>query len=837
MRDIHSINFKFYLPAFVLLSAFILYVSTSLFYWLDERRELIDSGLNLVQFDMATLSRELEDALEPDHHRTADEVLMYRSINSNYLSLFLVRLSDLKVIASASKSTINQDLYELSELDHHFLGEFATEGSSKIHFDEKKEVVHAYSSIRDPNSNYTNERQYILISRYSLKSKFQQQQQALIIRSVVEAALFALFSMLLIFLYRRYFARPFESLMQGLALFSNKPQTIESKITGRGEFKQLSDAFYQMSQAVELQIEETTRLSAEAIKTASVMDSFFSAIRDLFFIMDEELTILDYRAEEDEMLYVPASTFLNKKMHEVLPPDVGALFVKHASECFKTGKLCAFEYSLRVNSVEEVFEARLARIKESQQLIALIRDVTDRKRNEDFIQHQAFYDSLTGLPNRYLALERIKHSFESSKRTKSRAAVIFVDLDDFKLINDTLGHDVGDEILIETSSRLKAMLRESDTIARLGGDEFVLLLEEVASNEDIAHLMAGLLNCISRPFFHDNRELLISVSLGAALFPDDGSDPQTLLRKADMAMYQAKAIGKNHFVFFTESMNQAIRRRAHVEEKMTGAIERGEFEVHYQALFSLKTCKLCGAEALLRWNNPELGQVSPAEFIPIAEQNGQIEAMGFYLIEQVLRDFKQFKIFSGQPFKVAMNLSPRQMRGNELTLFLESQMKKYAVAGAQLEFEVTENVLLSKQPNVKALLEKIHELGISISLDDFGTGYSSLHYLQEYHFDLVKIDRMFVQDITSQKRAKDLISAIIAMADSLEIKVLAEGVETPEQVCLLKILGCGYMQGFYMGPAVKCSDFVEKWGDAKRIKQLLTTSEINFDEDIKHGAA
>jgi diguanylate cyclase (GGDEF)-like protein/PAS domain S-box-containing protein len=423
-------------------------------------------------------------------------------------------------------------------------------------------------------------------------------------------------------------------------------------------------------------------------------------------------------------------------------------------------------------------------------------DISERRQQEEHILHQAHFDSLTELPNRFLALDRLSQLINEAQRNNDRVAVLFLDLDDFKKINDTMGHDTGDKLLKEAAARLQPVLRSGDTVGRLGGDEFIILLGGLSTASDAQPVAETLLNKFTDAFKIDSRELMLTASIGISIYPDDGDNLSELLRNADSAMYHSKGQGRNTYSYFTDEMNQGVSQRLLLEEQMHGALNRGEFRLSYQPKVDLASGKIVGAEALLRWHNSVLGQVSPFEFIPIAEQTGLIVPIGKFVLSEALRTAVAWRQRFGRSFTMAINLSPRQFRDPNLVTFIAEAIRHSGISAAALELEITEGVLMSGHTYIDHALAALNDLGVSIAMDDFGTGYSSLSYLRSYPFDVLKIDREFVNDITDDPADRELVNAAIAMAHGLGLKVVAEGVETEEQLKFLSSQGCDYGQGY-----------------------------------------
>jgi diguanylate cyclase (GGDEF)-like protein/PAS domain S-box-containing protein len=436
-------------------------------------------------------------------------------------------------------------------------------------------------------------------------------------------------------------------------------------------------------------------------------------------------------------------------------------------------------------------------------------DISEKKQQEARILHQAQYDSLTGLPNRYLAMDRLAQLQKEGKRKSSAVAVLFLDLDGFKWVNDTLGHETGDDLLVQAAKRLCDVVRDVDSVCRLGGDEFVVLLGDIMEPGDAEVVAGNLVAKFREPFAVREHELLVTTSIGIAMFPEHGAVPAELLRNADTAMYFSKESGRNTYHFFTRRMNHGVSRRLEIEEQIHGALSRGEFSVHYQPVIRLQDNKVVSAEALLRWQNPVLGSVAPDEFIPIAEQTGAINEIGQYVLRKALEDLACWRASGNSEFTVAVNFSPRQFRSAELVTDVEERLSETGVPPESLALEITEGVLISGQEATVEALVALRSLGIRTALDDFGTGYSSLSYLRKYPFDLLKIDRSFVNDIIVDPADHRLVSATVSMAHGLGLEVVAEGVETAEQLERLRDIDCEYAQGYVFSEPLSHDAFTE----------------------------
>jgi diguanylate cyclase (GGDEF)-like protein len=417
------------------------------------------------------------------------------------------------------------------------------------------------------------------------------------------------------------------------------------------------------------------------------------------------------------------------------------------------------------------------------------------------LHRQANFDTLTGLPNRMMALDRINQAISRAKRTPEPFALFFIDLDNFKSVNDSMGHAVGDELLIATGARLQAILRDGDTVARLGGDEFLVLAPEITNDVQVEEIAERLIRAISEPQSLNGRKVVARCSIGIALFPENGDSVETLMANADNAMYQAKATGQGSAIFFTEEMNTRLRERMQMEQDLNLALESGELALHFQPIFDASDQRHCGAEVLLRWKHPEKGFVSPAVFIPLAEATGQIVGIGDWVLEQACRNWLAWRDEGIDPGFLAINISRIQFR-KRFSQRLADLMSIYAIPPQALELEITESVLLDDHVHVAEELDSLRELGVTLSLDDFGTGYSSLSYLKRFRFDMLKIDRSFVGGLPGNPEDVLLVNAILAMAKGLDLKVVAEGVETHEQLKFLTTQGCDLVQGFLLAKPI-----------------------------------
>ena len=429
-------------------------------------------------------------------------------------------------------------------------------------------------------------------------------------------------------------------------------------------------------------------------------------------------------------------------------------------------------------------------------LLGISRDVTERRRSEERIHYLANYDALTGLPNRNLLADHLQYAISLAKRSNGQLAVIFIDLDRFKEINDTLGHSVGDAFLIEVGKRLKAVLRESDTLSRLGGDEFILVLPDTDA-QGAANIVDSLLEAVAQPYQVEHYALIVTASIGIAIYPNDGEDPETLLRSADTAMYRAKEDGRSGYRYFTAEMQVAATRHMQLVNAMRRALEENQFHLHFQPQFSLENDQIIGVEALLRWQHPELGAISPMEFIPVSEDCGLILPIGEWVIRTAVHQLKQWLERGYPPMIMAVNLSAVQFRHRSLPSLVTNILADAGLPADLLELELTESVAMHDPKGAIAVMDNLHDRGIRMSIDDFGTGYSSLNYLKKFRVYKLKIDQSFIRDISTDSEDRAIVAAIISMSRSLGLKTIAEGVETVEQLAFLREQGCDEAQGYY----------------------------------------
>lgn len=436
-----------------------------------------------------------------------------------------------------------------------------------------------------------------------------------------------------------------------------------------------------------------------------------------------------------------------------------------------------------------------------------VEEITERRLYQARIEQQANFDTLTGLANRSLLNDRLQQSILAAQRHGAQIAVAFIDLDRFKFVNDSLGHHYGDRLLKATAERLKNCVRECDTVARLGGDEFVLLITGERGEDALTHVMERVLLAVSQPWVIEAGEFNVTGSIGIAVYPADGQDAETLLKNADSAMYRAKESGGNSFHFFTNELNILITERLEMESKLRRALERQQFLLHYQPRVDLGSGRIIGAEALIRWHVPEQGMIPPGRFIPLAEETGLIVPIGRWVLKTACAQIKAWQRAGLPPIVVSVNVSARQFRHDNIVATVAEVLEEADLDPKYLEIELTESVVMHDAAKLAAMLDQLKRLGVQIAVDDFGTGYSSLSYLKRFPVDRLKVDRSFVQDIASDRDDATIVRTIIALGHNLGLKVVAEGVETEQQVKFLRQNHCDEMQGYYFGIPMSADEF------------------------------
>jgi len=527
----------------------------------------------------------------------------------------------------------------------------------------------------------------------------------------------------------------------------------------------------------------------------------FDNARDAILVMDHE-----YRVLAVNRAYTTLTGF---HPHEVIGASLPSLRLGVQDQAFYDrirrhmdthdhweGEL----WSVRSDNATFPIRASLSAIRDAQGMVtsymALLSDITDRKRLEEETRHLAHHDPLTNLPNRVLFMDRLAQALATNRRQHAEFALMFLDLDHFKNINDTNGHEAGDAVLQEVAGRLTRCVRGVDTVSRLGGDEFVVLLTDIGGVDQAAHVAATVMQSVARPVQAGGREISLSVSIGIAICPSDGQDAKTLLRHADVAMYHAKQNGRNEFCFFSPAMNAHVHERVQVENRLRRALANDEFALEYLPEIDIASGRTVGVEALIRWRDPERGLLLPEQFIPAAEESGLIVPIGQWVLREACRQARQWRD-QGYPVVVAVNLSNVQFIHNNLVHYVDDALADSGLAPECLDLEITEAVVMNSGSATRETIEALRKRGVQLTIDDFGTGFSSLTGLRRLPLSKLKIDRSFVDEITRTPEQAAMIPAIIAVARSLKLRVVAEGVETAEQLLYLQQHGCDEYQGYY----------------------------------------
>ena len=544
------------------------------------------------------------------------------------------------------------------------------------------------------------------------------------------------------------------------------------------------------------------------------IQQLIEAVPQPIFFKDAQGHYLGVNAAWEKFFGIPREQFIGKSVFELFPnsPDVARkhhakdeeLFAAPGSQSYEAAIVGAdgkVHYTIYNKATFNKSDGTVAG------LIGTITDITEQNRAEEQVRHMAHHDALTELPNRMLLHDRIGQAITQSQRNRDVLALLFIDLDRFKLVNDSLGHAVGDRLLQAVAERLGACMRVSDTIARIGGDEFVVLLCGLVQPEDARQVAQKVIDSLAEPVTIDGQELKITPSIGICAYPHDGDDVETLMRNADTAMYYAKQMGRNNCQFFTQAMNDAAQHRLQMENDLRHAVERGEFILHFQPLINLKSGAIAGFEALVRWEHPQRGMIPPSEFITAAEDTGLIGPLGEWVLREACARGRAWDEAGYPPLQVAVNCSAQQFRRESFVETVHRTLGETGFPAARLELELTESVILERSEEVIACFKALDDMGVGISIDDFGTGYSSLSYLKRLAIHQLKIDQSFVRDISSDPEDAAIVSAIIAIAHSLGLQVVAEGVETAEQLAFLRSLGCDMAQGYLFSKPLTADAF------------------------------
>jgi diguanylate cyclase (GGDEF)-like protein/PAS domain S-box-containing protein len=541
-------------------------------------------------------------------------------------------------------------------------------------------------------------------------------------------------------------------------------------------------------------------------------EASLDAVFVLRSVYNAENTLTDFILDNTNsrgaaMFALHKADVVGKSMSELMPQYRDNGLLEELMYVAVTGEVQEQEWQNSLRTIKARWLYRqVVRVEDG--VVVIVRDITERKEAEERISHMAHHDALTGLPNRTLLDDRIRQAMLQAQRYGSHVTVVFMDLDNFKLVNDTLGHKAGDELLKTIAQRMVESVRQTDTVVRLGGDEFVLvLLGQSDPTESITRVLHKIREAIAEPIYLEGQKLEVTSSMGLASFPEDGQDSETLLMNADAAMYQAKALGRNNYQFYTSEMNTRIHERLALQEGIRHALEHDEFYLDYQPQLDLHSGRIIGAEALIRWRHPQKGPVSPAEFIPLAEETGLIIPIGEWVLQAACRQNRAWQDAGMPPLVVSVNVSARQFKENNLIQQVKKALEQSGLNASQLELEVTESLIMQNVEQAVATMRELQAMGVQLSIDDFGTGYSSLSSLKSFPISRLKLDRSFVRDLPHDEDDKAIAKAVISLGHELELRVLAEGVETAEQLAFLHASGCDEMQGYFFSRPIPPADF------------------------------
>ncbi|MDP2225537.1 EAL domain-containing protein [Nitrosomonas sp.] len=539
--------------------------------------------------------------------------------------------------------------------------------------------------------------------------------------------------------------------------------------------------------------------------------AIFSAIPDTMFILNNDGKVVDMCSNSDDTLCLINGS--KHALNQSLPTDIVNLYLDAAGRARRYGTVEHFEYPFKLNDGNtRHYENRIVVI-DPLETLCLVRDITERKDSENKIFHLAYFDNLTGLPNRQSFMERLDGEIKRAKYTSSKLAVLFLDLDGFKSINDTMGHNTGDVILQSTADRLQSSTRPSDFVsrsnadhseiklARLGGDEFTVVIPNLPRAEDALILAHRIRETMRRPFHLESRDVVLTTSIGIALYPNDGEDAETLLKHADTAMYHAKNEGRDNCQFYNLELTLHAEKRMHLENDLRNALQQNEFHLVYQPQLDVASGRIQSVEALIRWQHPQKGLISPLDFIPVAEENGLIIPIGAWVLRTACTEAAQWHK-NGQYLQVAINLSPLQINNPELVNTVLNILAETGFPPNKLILEITEGALMEHNIDTLTRLHTLRDHGIEIALDDFGTGYSSMNYLKRLPINDIKVDQSFIRGLLNDKDSLAIVKAIISLSQNLGFSVTAEGIETLDQAQILKYFGCDTLQGYYFSKPI-----------------------------------
>jgi diguanylate cyclase (GGDEF)-like protein/PAS domain S-box-containing protein len=584
--------------------------------------------------------------------------------------------------------------------------------------------------------------------------------------------------------------------------------------------------------ALQLADSATTLRAAEGLREQlAFIQQLIEAVPQPIFFKDAQGRYLGVNRAWEKFFGIARDTFIGKSVFELYPDDLELARKHHGrdEELFSNPGSQSYEAAIKdaQGALRQTIynKATFGRADGSVAgLIGTITDITEQRRVEEQVRHMANHDALTQLPNRSLLHDRVTQAVAKARRSGEVLALLFIDLDRFKIINDSLGHPVGDRVLQEVAARLLGCTRAADTVARIGGDEFVVLLGDLDRPETARHVGRKVVEALAQPAPLDWHPLHGTPSVGHSVFPGDGEEVETLMRNADTAMYHAKQAGRNNFQFFTQAMNDAAQQRLQLESDLRHAVERGELILHYQPQIDLRSGAIVGFEALVRWRHPQRGMVSPAEFVPAAEEAGLINAIGEWVLRAACAQAVAWHRAGNPYLQAAVNCSAKQFQDEGFVAAVDRILRESGMPAQRLELEITESVIIQRSEDVIARFQALEDMGVRLSIDDFGTGYSSLSYLKRLSIHQLKIDQSFVRDIGTDPNDAAIVSAIVTIAHSLGLEVVAEGVETAEQLAFLRAVGCDAAQGYLFSKPLPAEEFEQLLAGWQAADAVATTS-------------
>lgn len=628
-------------------------------------------------------------------------------------------------------------------------------------------------------------------------------------------ALLFLFSLFLISMFLINSLKPLSKLAKAMDQFNPyEPKKLDIKIDAKNEIGSIVNSANIMVENLISYIEHTSTLTNElsqqqqhlknAQRIANVGSWEYDAVNNNLILSDEIYRILGMKKN---------SSITLEKYFDLISDEDRTNVIRTIDKSIENGSTFNIKYKLKLPNSKIIYVRTKGRVRKKSsgdiKLTAVTVDVTKDTQNEQMIEQLAYYDSLTNLPNRVLFKDRVKNAIINAKRHKTKIAIMFLDLDNFKIVNDTLGHSVGDKLLIYVSKLLSNVLRENDTISRVGGDEFTILLTDINEEDDAKHIAQNIFDSLQGQHDIDSHKLSVTTSIGIALYPDSAQDIDKLIQNADTAMYEAKKDNKNNYKVFNNKMFSKINKFVKIEQDLRDAFKNeNSFEIFYQPKINPKEKTISGCEALVRWNHPTKGLTFPDEFIDVAEESGLIIPIGNIIIEKAIRDLSEFNTNGFNNLKVAINLSAKQFSDNSLIDTIQRTIQKYNVDPSHLEFEITESLSMQNISKTLEVLQQLKMLSVSIAIDDFGTGYSSLSYLKQFPINTLKIDKSFVMDMTYDNDDRSIVNTIINMAHTLNFTTVAEGVETDEHVNILTDMNCDEIQGYYYSKPIPKNEFI-----------------------------